>query len=215
MIGIFLLWTGLALGQDVIQVKSLSQDSCWLKESEEQVLISSYPENLSISLERNQISEFLSEHLSLQERPKSLNSFLHCGAQGHALVFNIQTEDKSFCLWSRFNGESWSEVSQGGSESDGEFCDGYTLQTLLVKRSFEVDEVQVLSRLKSLKKNNVISDFKKLSGNFYKIFLKEKDQYQELKLGRFLSSMDEFESFELEMFFHQVGEFIRIDELSF
>ena len=200
--------------QEDVVVAGLSQQSCWTKVEQDSLRVSSFSENLSFEINQNSIAEFLSEHLNLTNRPEVLNTFVHCGSYGHALIFNIKLKNRSYCIWGQYANNKIDVRSIGGSDESENICDGFVLGQLILKKSEGSTWNNIHKILTLYMQQGTISDYQLFGKGHIKIILNEKDYFKENLFGSKLIQLDEFDYFEKENFYHPVGESIKIEELS-
>jgi hypothetical protein len=198
--------------QSIVQ---LSHGNCWVYSAEDSAKVSDFPNNTAFEIDQIQISDFLVDLIGFKQTPEWLGTNLHCGAFGHSLIFNIKVEQKEYCIWSYKSKNEYKVISYGVSEVEESACDGNVLGSILLFKSSNISEDELQTRLGKLQGSGMIVDYKFVTKKVVKVLLPKKDYFNEREVAKVFVKFKEFTHFEMEAFYHPVGEVLNLEGLSF
>ncbi|MCO4792311.1 MAG: hypothetical protein KC493_01270 [Bacteriovoracaceae bacterium] len=209
--GVFLLLISYNLNATDLTVKNLNQGSCWVSE-QDGVRVADFNNDSSFFLEAELIQGVVSNFTG-GERPKTLETFIHCSGSGASVVMNFSDKDKKFCLWTKYQNRELELVSLGRSESISGECDGITLAKVSFKKFSKIANDEIRQLLDSKVFDGSVKDYS-VQGEWWSVQGNETFQFKEELLKEDLMQSGFFESFEFDHLRHHQGEFLRINDLS-
>jgi hypothetical protein len=188
-------------------VQTLSEGACWLDQSET-LKIASFNDKESANLSRDDI-EFQVEALLSGKKNKAITSdlTLHCGGYGSSLVIKSEMDDKTICLWVKFNKGKLVLRSLGGLEdTKSDVCDGYKWGELIIGMK-SLDQ-KVL--LESENFHSIVKSVSTISGTTMKVVLDDSYVGREKEAMVELKKRIQLRYIELNLYQHPVGEAVVI-----
>lgn len=208
LIGLF----STAASAENIEVKSLNQGVCWIKEDSASVKLASFNQGISVELNDQTLGEI--HNLNLPTRFEgALEVKAFCSSHGMSLVFNAVEESKRYCIWLKVEQRGFTTQSIGLTDSAGK-CDGYKPGVIML--TLNADSLEREEFLKKLESNEIGVDFKSfevISSGLVKIELNEVDFGKEIE---FISKLRELKSIryaEKSFFYHPIGEWSDLEVL--
>jgi hypothetical protein len=201
------------LAEEMSEVVELASGSCWLKEGEMGITkVSSFGENSSIQIYPADINQLIR---SLTSEFKSIETFIHCGAYGMNMVFNLKSEKNSKCVWLKQKKNRMEVVEINGLKSKEGFCHGY-VNGLLILKARNRDFIE--SEIAQGKLNEVIAGYSIFLENYFKLKLTKEyiDREDEaLKMiDDYFSESGSVAYIELDAKIHPVGDYYKLESFS-
>ncbi len=199
-----------------VMFQSLSYQSCLYTLNNEELLLASFNDGKASRISRGHIEELIqsAEKISGIENLEQKSVYLHCGAYGSSLIFNLQQADRGLCLWvGHQKGQLHiKDIGPISSEQSG-FCDGFKAGSLLFiySKIMSLDEVKV--GLEESGVSDKIIEIAPLSQKIYKIKLKKEYAFDVLLLKKDIQIDDipYLKSIEAENLYHPIGEYQLLD----
>jgi hypothetical protein len=195
-----------------VQVKSLNQGACWLKEGNSGVKIVSFNQGISVELNDETLSKIHELDLPTGfEEELEVKAF--CSSHGLSLVLNTTENKLRYCIWLNIEKDGFSEQSVGLTDSSGK-CDGYRPGELIL--TIAGPGVERSGFLNKLEKGSTGINFKRyevLSAGLIKIELNREDHGHEVN---FISKFKKFGAVkyaEKSFFYHPIGEWSDLETL--
>jgi hypothetical protein len=200
LICFLILFTSMARAE-FEEIQSLNQGSCWYKESDTGVKVSSFSNNVSAELN----NEFMSS-LNGLNLPVSFNetysSQLFCSTHGLSLVMNVNEGGKKYCLWLNILDKGLEVQSVGLTEFSNN-CDGYRPGKLLVTLS-KGSDLEAVARV--IKDSDEVFSVEKVSSNVLDVKIVKHLYGQEDSVSKSIEELKEVKFAEKSFFYHPIGE---------
>ena len=207
---------------EVRNVDSLSQGTCWIAEEAGSVQLVSFSQKLSADIGSYQLQNFFESKMGLAAGDLvALKSYVHCSSHSLALVFNIQTQKGSSCVWADIGSEGLTlrdHGHMGAQESDG-FCDGAKFGELIVMTKLNQQLIPLQNELEQVLGAEAKFEVKQLGERIFKVVLPQQLHGQESVVrDRLLESqglLDSLRAVEYSPFYHPVGEVRELQEFRY
>lgn len=210
LIALFIFST-LAFAED-IQIKSLNQGSCWIKEDGESVKVSSFIQGMSTELNNQSLS--MIHDLGLPTTfSESFEVKAFCSGHGLSLVFNVVEKSLRYCIWLKVNKDSFTTQSVGLTDSEGK-CDGYSAGEILL--SLDVSSLEREDFIKDLEQRSAgiqFKSFEEVSEGLIKVVLLDEDLGRETEVASKFNELKQVKYAERSYFYHPIGEWSDLDSL--
>ncbi|PIK16132.1 hypothetical protein [Halobacteriovorax sp. JY17] len=195
-----------------IQVKSLNQGICWIKEEVGSVKMASFNQGISVELNDQSLGRI--HELNLPTRFEgALEARAFCSSHGLSLVFNAVEKNKRYCIWLQVEQDGFKTQSVGFTDSEGT-CDGYKPGTLVLTLSESgIDEGSFLKKLEDRSIAINFKSFEVISEGLVKIELNEEDWGSESEFSTKFQDLSSVKYAEKSFFYHSIGEWSDLETL--
>jgi hypothetical protein len=189
-----LLIPTLALGVE-IAVEELADGACWAGHSRQgELKVVSFNQGSAFTLMEQWPMQLIYQarqqltKLAVDPQNVDFTPYLHCSGMGHALVLNLQYEERSFCLWGRWDSKrgEMEQLFLGGNLKPGSApCWGHRLGELIV--GFNGDSEEVIPLLERQELAPLVERVVPITNGVVKVvlhsdyYLLELDALEELK----------------------------------
>lgn len=190
------------------EVQSLNQGSCWFKEVDNGVKVSSFSDGVSAQLNDEYLSSLNNLNLPVSFN-ESYSSQLFCGGHGLSLVMNVKEGENNYCLWFKVS-KSALEVQSIGLTNQTSNCDGYRPGRIIVTlaKGSNLEEVS-----KTISEQDIVDGVEVVSKNVLNVTLVKKSWGQEDLISKDIESIKEVKFAEKSFFYHPIGEWGELNSL--
>ena len=190
------------------EVQSLNQGSCWFKESDTGVKVTSFNNGVSANLNNEYMSSLNSLGLPTNFS-ETYSSQLFCSTHGLSLVMNVKEDGKNYCLW--FNVlDKGLEVQSVGLTKYSNNCDGYRPGKIIVSLSNEDSFENVSKTLESMEN---VTSVERISDYVLNVTMNKQSWGQEDNISKKIEEIKEVKFAEKSFFYHPIGEWADLNFL--
>ncbi|WP_372655029.1 hypothetical protein [Halobacteriovorax sp.] len=195
-----------------IQVKSLNQGTCWIKEEAESVKATSFVQGISVELNNYTLSKISELNLPTKFE-SSLDAMAFCSGHGLSLVLNAAEKSLRYCVWLKINQDGFETQSVGLTDIEGK-CDGYRPGVIILSIvENSLDREQFLKDLKNHSLDIEFKSFEEVSEGLVKIELLEENWGSEAELSSKFQKLEAVKYAEKSFFYHPIGEWSDLEVL--
>lgn len=211
--------------EEIIPVSSLSDGGCFVFEDDRDgrsLKVASFNQSLAFNITENHmqaIKEEVNKSFEKFEFDFSKNQhevYIHCGAYGQSMVFNIDMEGFNACVWAEMNQHGVHVRNIGVTDKFGP-CDGYIPGRLVIYTEGDEGLYMIEKELSDPKWRRMITYASSGGYNNITIFLSDEYTFSEHKVkNALMDSIDKmyYKAIEVENLYHPIGEFKYIKSFS-
>ncbi|MFZ9002258.1 MAG: hypothetical protein ACO20H_13205 [Bacteriovoracaceae bacterium] len=212
LIFLLLLLTQTNLMANSVMFQSLSQQSCLYTFNDKEFLLASFNDGKASRIplhfveELNQSAQKISGIDGLEQKAV----YLHCGAYGSSLVFNLQQHDRGVCIWVGHNNGQFKIKDIGPLDPErAGFCDGVRAGTLLFIYAKPMSSDEVKEGLEQSGLSDKVLEYSALSQKIFKVSFQKDYAYEVFLLKKEIQDMDipYLKVVEAENLYHPIGDY--------
>ncbi|GEM_PF-6635451 len=205
------LFSTVSFAED-IQVKSLNQGTCWIKEEAQSVKASSFVQGISVELNNQTLSKINDLNLPTSFEGE-IDAMAFCSGHGLSLVLNATEKSLRYCVWLKIEQSGFETQSVGLTDSDGR-CDGYKAGTLILSLvDKDIEREEFLKNLADHSMGIKFKSFEEVSEGLIKIELFEEDWGKEAEVAAKFQNLSPVKYAEKSFFYHPIGEWSDLEVL--